>query len=271
MIKKIISSGRTGADRAALDAAIQLGISHGGWTTMGTKTKDSDIHRKYQLQEMPTSSCPTYAEKNTTDSDGTLIFFRGNPTSGIKFVRMMALQHEKHLLHIDLNIVTSHDAASLIRLWIRFQNINILNVAGPSALKDGEIYGEVLRILKMAIATGSSEEEKPSYQSYTRKNIKPLMPPRTVEEAVERLIKELTLRDRTTLAYMAESELSTLYLTLGDYIRREFGLGSGNGDLMTSCGFFAKGDKVHQDEALSIIIREVWKQLGKTYRLRAVK
>jgi len=32
MIKKIISGGQTGVDRAALDAAIKLAIAHGGWT-----------------------------------------------------------------------------------------------------------------------------------------------------------------------------------------------------------------------------------------------
>ena len=31
MIKKIISGGQTGADQAALDVAIKLGIPHGGW------------------------------------------------------------------------------------------------------------------------------------------------------------------------------------------------------------------------------------------------
>jgi len=30
MIAKIVSGGQTGADRAALDAAIRLGIPHGG-------------------------------------------------------------------------------------------------------------------------------------------------------------------------------------------------------------------------------------------------
>ena len=31
MIEKVISGGQTGADRGALDAAIELGISDGGW------------------------------------------------------------------------------------------------------------------------------------------------------------------------------------------------------------------------------------------------
>jgi len=35
MIEKIISGGQTGADQAALDAAIKLGISHCGWIPKG--------------------------------------------------------------------------------------------------------------------------------------------------------------------------------------------------------------------------------------------
>ena len=35
MIKKIISGGQTGADRAALDVAIKLGIPHVGWVPKG--------------------------------------------------------------------------------------------------------------------------------------------------------------------------------------------------------------------------------------------
>ena len=32
---KIISGGQTGADRGALDAAIEVGIEHGGWCPTG--------------------------------------------------------------------------------------------------------------------------------------------------------------------------------------------------------------------------------------------
>ncbi len=40
MLTKIISGGQTGADRAALDAAIKMGIDHGGWIPKGRKTED---------------------------------------------------------------------------------------------------------------------------------------------------------------------------------------------------------------------------------------
>jgi len=36
MIKRIISGGQTGADRAALDFAIKKGLQHGGWVPKGS-------------------------------------------------------------------------------------------------------------------------------------------------------------------------------------------------------------------------------------------
>jgi hypothetical protein len=39
MIYRIISGGQTGAHRAALDVAIELGIPYGGWVPKGRKTE----------------------------------------------------------------------------------------------------------------------------------------------------------------------------------------------------------------------------------------
>jgi hypothetical protein len=119
MVKKIISGGQTGADRAALDVALKFSIPHGGWIPKGRKAEDGTLSDKYQLQEMPTSSYPARTEKNVLDSGGTVIFSRGKPTGGTDYTRKMVLKHKKRMLHIDLNIATSYDAASLILSWIR--------------------------------------------------------------------------------------------------------------------------------------------------------
>jgi hypothetical protein len=81
----------------------------------------------------------------------------------------------------------------------------------------------------------------------------------------------MSLKDRTIVANMAEVELSLLHANLGEYIRNEFGLWSDNQDLMTSCRFFAKKEKVQEDEASSIIIVELWKRLRETHKLRIIK
>ena len=82
MISKIISGGQTGADRAALDVAIELGIPHGGWIPKGRKTEAGPLSAKYRLQEMPTSDYPKRTEQNVIDSDGTMIVCHGPLTGG---------------------------------------------------------------------------------------------------------------------------------------------------------------------------------------------
>ena len=43
MVKKIISGGQTGADRAALDFAIKHKIPHGGWVPKGRLAEDGPL------------------------------------------------------------------------------------------------------------------------------------------------------------------------------------------------------------------------------------
>ena len=76
MITKIVSGGQTGADRAALDVAIEEGILHGGWIPKGRKTETGPLPEKYQLKEMPTEEYPKRTEQNVIDSDGTLIILK---------------------------------------------------------------------------------------------------------------------------------------------------------------------------------------------------
>lgn len=82
MIKKIISGGQTGADRAAIDFARKYYIPHGGWIPKGRITEDGPLPDKYQLQEMPTASYPARTKQNVIDSDGTVIFSRAEPIGG---------------------------------------------------------------------------------------------------------------------------------------------------------------------------------------------
>ena len=150
MIPMIISGGQTGACRAALDVALKFNIPHGGWIPKGRISEGSPIPDKYQLQELPASACPARSALNVRWSDGTVIFSRGEPTGEIRYTRMIALQFQKHLLHIDLNKMAAKEAALLILTWIRFQNIKTVNVTGPSASKDGRIYADVYRTLEIA-------------------------------------------------------------------------------------------------------------------------
>ena len=152
MLKKIISGGQTGVDRAALDVAMRLGIAHGGWIPKGRLAEDGTLPPHYHLQEMSTDGYEARTEKNVLDSDGTLIISRGSPTGGTDYTRKMALKHGKQLLHIDLALgQRSSDTGSLIASWIEMNRIEILNVAGPRASNDPIIYMDTVNIMTHAL------------------------------------------------------------------------------------------------------------------------
>jgi hypothetical protein len=151
MIKKIISGGQTGADRAALDTAIDMGIAHGGWIPEGRKTERGPLPAKYQLQEMPTAEYPKRTEQNVKDAHGTLIISHGELSRGSDYTRQMAEKHGKPWIHVDANKFSVEAAVEIIRAWVSGNNIELLNVAGPRASKDIGIYATTARILKAVL------------------------------------------------------------------------------------------------------------------------
>jgi hypothetical protein len=213
---------------------------------------------QYNLKEMPTASYPKRTEQNVIDSDGTLIIARGKLTGDTDYTRGMALKHKKQLLGVDLNQTSHQEGASLVASWIKLYRIKVLNVAGPSASEDSRIYTDAMIILAGAIQTLRNEERGSSLQ------------PKTVAEAVERLESDMKLKDKSKLAGMSEDDLYNLHFSLGPYIRNNF-LYPRNDALLESCRELS-GDKfLHWDQAGAVILKELWKQLGKTVKLRVVK
>ena len=76
MIRRIVSGGQTGVDRAALDVALSLGIPCAGWCPRGRRAEDGPIDARYPLNETPSTSYAKRTEWNVRDSDATLILAR---------------------------------------------------------------------------------------------------------------------------------------------------------------------------------------------------
>ncbi len=147
MLTEVISGGQTGADKAALDFAIENGIPYGGWIPKGKLTEEGPLPDKYHLQEMPTKSYPKRTEKNILDSDGTLIVSHGKITGGTALTRKLAKKHVKPWLHTDLDLTGLPEACNQLQGWIQKNGIQVLNVAGARASKDSNIYNAVKSLL----------------------------------------------------------------------------------------------------------------------------
>lgn len=128
MIEKIISGGQTGVDRAALDVALKLGITCGGWCPKGRKAEDGVIDSKYPLQEMQSEEYEDRTKQNILDSDGTLVLTFGEMNYGTKLTFDLPSELGKPVFTIDMSkdVHTKkfHD-------WIKDNNIRTLNVGGP--------------------------------------------------------------------------------------------------------------------------------------------
>ena len=275
MIRKIISGGQTGVDQAALDVAIKLAVAHGGWIPKGRLTESGPLPEKYRLKETGSSSYADRTEKNVQDADGTLIISRGQLTGGSEYTREMATRHNRPWLHIDLSQMAAFQAAIAINQWVLQNKVEVLNVAGPRASKDPAVYKDAVNVLESAYYLGLAETSmngagnlKELLQSQSEP---PPEAPRTIAEAVDRLATNMPLKDKTTIANMAFSELPNLHLTLGGYILNKFGLLSGNWELMRSCRSEARTTLQHDEEAVGIIIEALWEKLQKTHKLRVVK
>lgn len=272
MIRKIISGGQTGADQAALDAAIKLGIPHGGWIPKGRLTEIGALPEKYKLTEMPDTGYASRTEQNVIDSSGTLIISHGPLTEGSEYTRQMAIKHHRPWLHIDLNKIPAFKSATLISSWINKNKIEILNVAGPRASKDRQIYAAVIKLIESVHylqLLKTSRPEEGDLKNHDRNDFK--NQPQTVYEAVEMLVAQLPLKQKATIANMAESELIKLNTSLGRYVLNKFGLWSGNEKLVESCSTKSNYPLHNEDDAAAVIVKELWRKLKETHKLRVIK
>lgn len=276
MVKKIISGGQVGVDQAALDAAIKLGIPHGGWIQKGRKTQSGKLPDKYQLQEMPTASYKERIEQNVIDSDGTLIISHGKPTGASDYSRKMALRHKRQFLHVDLIQLNTLKAAKLINSWIALRHIKTLHITGSRASEDANIYKATMDVLESAYYL--SQVETPTQVSDTARQAlttddftAPEIYPKTVAEAVDYLISEMPLKDRTIMANLEPDELEPLNLSIGLYIRKHLIQKDIHGELLESCRDVSGNDHLSEHRAAFVIIAELWQKLQKTHKLRVVK
>jgi hypothetical protein len=107
---KVISGGQTGVDRAALDAAIRLGIDYGGWCPRGGWAEDfpepPGLLAKYsRLQQTPSAEPAQRTEWNVRDAAATLIIVEAGGLAvsrGTMLAGELAETYRKPLLVIDL-------------------------------------------------------------------------------------------------------------------------------------------------------------------------
>jgi hypothetical protein len=127
-LSRVVSGGQTGADRAALDAAREAGLTIGGWCPRGRRAEDGRIPPSYPLEETPSPRYPQRTAWNVRDSDATLVVARGAPRGGTELTVRLATVAARPVLVVDLD--AAPDPAA-VAAWLAARAVAVLNVAGP--------------------------------------------------------------------------------------------------------------------------------------------
>jgi len=143
-LRQIVSGGQTGVDRAALDAAMQLGIAVGGWCPKGRRSADGVIPQRYPLRETRDPNYRTRTRRNVRDSDATLILCRDEPGGGTALTITCCEQLGRPYAIVRLadgkTGRTADKDFSEVLGWLAGLHVGVLNVAGPRETRHRPIY-----------------------------------------------------------------------------------------------------------------------------------
>jgi hypothetical protein len=162
VISEIRSGGQTGADRAALDAAMAHGIPHSGWIPRRRRAEDGPIPARYTgLVETGDDTYATRTVWNVRDADATLVLTMGPLSGGSLFTQETAARLDKPHLVVDLGALDTDRAATVVWTWLAGLPHPVrLNVAGPRASEAPGVYGRARALLDRVLGTPDARHHR---------------------------------------------------------------------------------------------------------------
>lgn len=166
-ITKIASGGQTGAERGALDAAIEINIPHGGWCPKGRLAEDGIIPEKYQLMETDFCDSQDNTEQNIVESHFTLLFSCRDVSERLEHVIDLCEKHGKEFLLIDMEESGDDEMMEEILAIMAHSDLKnkyppdfpVINVVGTEESKAPGIQGRVKKIM-LGFCRKQEEDDK---------------------------------------------------------------------------------------------------------------
>ena len=274
MIKKIISGGLTVSDQAALDAAISFDVPYGGYIPWGRMTEIGTLPSKYKLKEVNTDNHFDCIERNVKESKGTLIISAAELNDDSKYARKITMKHTHQLFVVDLELTPSFETVTLVNDWIQKYNIDELYIMGPFTYEYLNIDRHMTIIVEGALLLDLVDAPQGSkaadyYKDMYLQKLPTL--PKTVDEAVEQIITDMSLEERVRMASFDKEGLRVINYSLSIFIRNQLFMKDINKELFESCRTVSGDKNLNEGTAALVIIERLWEKLRKTYRLRIVK
>ena len=148
-VGRVVSGGQTGADRAALDAALTVGVAYGGWCPAGGLAEDGPVLDSYPaLQETPSADPAERTAWNVRDSDAVLVLSLGPPGRSPGTAYTLEVARELGRPHL----VARPDEVDRVRDWLAgLPDGCTLDVAGPRESEEPGLYAAAYALLVDAV------------------------------------------------------------------------------------------------------------------------
>jgi hypothetical protein len=147
LVRRLVSGGQTGVDRAALEFAREHAIPLGGWCPAGGLAEDHadppGVRGLFpELRETASADPAERTLANVRDSDATLVLTRsGTVSPGTALtIRAVVRQGRPHM-------VADVRHPSVVRQWLQRLDRPVLNVAGPRESQAPGIGAETMALL----------------------------------------------------------------------------------------------------------------------------
>ena len=139
-------------DRAVLDFCLENDGEVCGWCPAGRKAEDGVIPTHYPLDELEGAGYGERTEANVRDSNGTLILHLGNISGGTQLTLECCRKLGKPSLSLNLKSVDKEAQVEKLLEFMVSEKIRELNVAGPRASEESEVYGKTRIFLHLFLS-----------------------------------------------------------------------------------------------------------------------
>lgn len=248
--------------------------NHGSPSPSDSPSSPKELEERFGLSPLLGEEQESAVRRMVLEADGTLVIFRGSPGTEGRLAIDICRQLGRSCLLLDIQSQSAFSASQELAAWGEIHQASTLFVAGNSEAESEGIQQKAADILEAAffLAMADTGLSRPLHGPQTIGLDSNAVRAESVAVVLDQLSQVLSLRDRTRIARMPSTELASLNISLGQYIRQHYRLGEGpEAHLLSLCRQDSGQADMSADEAIAYLIRRLWASLSQTHTLRRIK
>jgi hypothetical protein len=252
-----------------------LGLESGGYIQAEWERADAaQLEASFGLRQLDGQAQESAIRRMILESEGTVVIFCGDPGREGSLAIDMCRQLGRASLLLDIHRQSAFSASQELAAWEEIHQAGSLFVVGNTETECAGIEQKAGQLLEAAFFLVMTDTglSRPLHGPQALSGPGTPSKPTSVDAVLDHMSQVLSLRDRSRIARLKPTELASLNISLGQYIRKHYGLGQDPEDhLLTLCRKKSGRAEMDTEDAVSYLIRCLWEILAQTHTLRRIK